>query len=94
MEGGNIRVTAKRTLNMIEVAVTDTGIGIPEADQKDLFEPFRQVDSALSRNYQGSGLGLAIVKKYLEMQKGSIRVESEPDVGSSFIFELPIYNNS
>ncbi|MDK2830377.1 MAG: hypothetical protein PWQ51_247 [Methanolobus sp.] len=94
MEGGNIRVTAKRMLNMIEVEVKDTGIGIPEAEQKDLFEPFRQVDSALSRNYQGSGLGLAIVKKYLEMQKGSIRVESEPDVGSSFIFELPIYNNS
>jgi PAS domain S-box-containing protein len=90
MEGGTINVTAKRVLNMIEVEVKDTGIGIPEADQKDLFEPFRQVDSALSRNYQGSGLGLAIVKKYLEMQKGSIRVESKPDAGSTFIFELPI----
>jgi PAS domain S-box-containing protein len=89
-EGGSIKISAKRVLNMIEVEVKDTGIGISEQNQKDLFEPFRQVDSALSRNYQGSGLGLAIVKKYLEMQKGSIKVESEPEVGSSFIFELPL----
>ncbi|TQD23422.1 PAS domain S-box protein [Methanolobus vulcani] len=89
-EGGSIKISAKRVLNMIEVEIKDTGIGISEQDQKDLFEPFRQVDSALSRNYQGSGLGLAIVKKYLEMQKGSIRVESEPEAGSSFIFELPL----
>lgn len=90
MEGGSITVTAKRVLNMIEIEVKDTGIGISENDQKDLFYPFRQVESALSRNYQGSGLGLAIVKKYVEMQNGSIRVESEPEIGSAFLFELPL----
>ncbi|MDK2826765.1 MAG: hypothetical protein PWQ44_1945, partial [Methanolobus sp.] len=94
MEGGSIKITAKRVLNRIEVEVKDTGIGISRQDQNNLFEPFRQVDSALNRNYQGSGLGLAIVKKYLEMQKGSIRVKSEPDAGSAFIFELPIYGSS
>jgi signal transduction histidine kinase len=55
-----------------------------------LFQPFRQVHSALKRNFDGTGLGLAIIKKYVKMHGGSIRVESEPDKGSSFIFELPL----
>ncbi|WP_407356631.1 ATP-binding protein [Methanolobus sp. WCC5] len=71
-------------------SVKDSGIGIYPDDMMNLFQPFRQVDSALNRNFEGTGLGLAIVKKYVEMHGGSIRVESEPDKGSSFIFELPL----
>ncbi|WP_406671442.1 ATP-binding protein [Methanolobus sp. ZRKC4] len=89
-EGGYIHVYAKKVLNNIEIEVKDSGIGIHPDDQKDLFEPFTQVDSALTRNYDGSGLGLAIVKKYVEMHRGSIRVESETGKGSSFVFEIPL----
>ncbi|WMW22617.1 PAS domain S-box protein [Methanolobus mangrovi] len=90
MENGSIHVSAKRVLNNIEIEVKDSGIGIHPDDQKKLFEPFRQIESALNRNYDGSGLGLTIVRKYIEMHGGKIRVESEPDKGSSFIFELPL----
>lgn len=92
LEDGSIQIFARRVLNNAEIEVRDSGIGILPEDQKNLFQPFRQVDSALSRNYQGSGLGLAIVKKYVEMHGGSIRVESEPGKGSSFIFEIPLHH--
>ncbi|WP_340818622.1 CHASE4 domain-containing protein [Methanolobus sp. WCC4] len=91
LDNGSIRIFVRRTLNNVEVDVKDSGIGIHPDDLIDLFQPFRQVDSALNRNYEGSGLGLAIVKKYVEMHGGSIRVESEPDKGSSFIFEIPLH---
>ncbi|MEZ5333906.1 MAG: ATP-binding protein [Methanolobus sp.] len=90
-ENGSVNVSAKRVLNNIEIEVKDTGIGIKPEDLVNLFEPFRQVDSALNRKYEGTGLGLAIVQKYVEMHRGKIHVKSEPGHGSSFIFELPLY---
>lgn len=57
----------------------------------ELFQSSRQVSSALNKDYEVTGLELAIVKKYVEMHGGSIRVESEPYKGPSFIFELTFY---
>ncbi|MDP2157979.1 MAG: HAMP domain-containing sensor histidine kinase, partial [Nitrospirota bacterium] len=73
----------------IEISVADTGIGISPEDQKKLFQPFQQIDSALSRKYSGTGLGLNLCKKFIELHGGRIRIESEAGKGSRFMFVLP-----
>lgn len=75
--------------HFIQFSVIDTGIGIPLDKQKQLFQPFVQVDSALNRKYEGTGLGLALVKRIVELHGGKIALESEPNVGSCFHFYLP-----
>ena len=72
----------------IEIAVTDTGIGIPENKIATIFENFQQATSGTSRLYGGTGLGLAIVKQLVEMQGGSISVESKIEVGTRFSVKL------
>ena len=69
--------------------VTDTGIGIPKEHRESIFEPFRQVDETIGREYGGVGLGLSIVKRLTSSMKGKIRVESEPGNGSTFTVTLP-----
>ncbi len=69
--------------------VKDTGIGIPNDKLSHIFEPFQQVGTDTSRKYGGTGLGLSIVKNLIEIQGGSIHVESEEGIGTSFVFELP-----
>jgi signal transduction histidine kinase/CheY-like chemotaxis protein len=72
----------------LEIAVTDTGIGIARDLQDKLFQPFAQVDSSISRRFGGTGLGLAISKRIVEMMGGEIRVESGLGKGASFIFTI------
>lgn len=72
-----------------EFYVSDTGIGIPEGCHKAIFERFRQVDNATTRQYGGSGLGLAISKGIVELMGGTINVESQPGEGSRFSVRLP-----
>ena len=73
-----------------EIAVTDTGPGIPADEQQKIFEEFHQVDSSSTRKKGGTGLGLAISKRIVELHGGRIWVESEPGLGSSFRFVIPI----
>jgi len=69
-------------------SVSDTGIGIPTDMRQRLFQSFTQADTSISRRYGGSGLGLAICRRLVELQDGSIGVESEPGQGSRFWFRL------
>ncbi|MEM1168080.1 MAG: response regulator [Cyanobacteria bacterium P01_H01_bin.35] len=72
----------------IQFAVKDTGIGIPRDLEYRLFKPFSQVDASTSRHYGGTGLGLAISKRLTEIMGGTMWVESEVDVGSTFFFTM------
>jgi PAS domain S-box-containing protein len=73
----------------IALAVSDTGIGIPQSRQEMIFQSFTQADASTTRKFGGTGLGLAICKKLCEIMGGSIRVESKPRKGSTFAVEIP-----
>jgi len=88
-ENGEIRVSIRSSTGRLEVAVSDSGVGIPAEDIDRVFERFYRVDKARSRALGGTGLGLAIVKHLVQGMGGEIRVESEPGVGSTFTFWLP-----
>jgi CheY-like chemotaxis protein len=68
--------------------ITDTGIGIPKAKLQTIFESFSQADASVTRKYGGTGLGLTIVKQLIELQKGTIRVTSEVNKGTTFSFTI------
>lgn len=87
---GNIKIAAVQKEDMVEISVTDDGIGIKKEKLDSLFIPFYQVDSSDSRKYAGTGLGLALVKSYVELHGGTISVESELDKGSTFTFTIPL----
>lgn len=74
--------------NLIEFYIKDTGIGIPSEFQQLIFERFVQVESSNTRKYGGNGLGLTISKKLAEILGGSIRLESETHIGSTFYFAI------
>ncbi|HET6373821.1 MAG TPA: GAF domain-containing protein [Candidatus Polarisedimenticolia bacterium] len=89
-EGGRITVKAGRRDGGVEIAVTDTGIGIAPDDQAAIFEEFRQVGSDEARKQEGTGLGLTLAKKFIELHGGRIWVESTLGRGSTFTFTLPV----
>ncbi len=74
----------------LRFSVSDTGIGIDQADLETLFEPFRQVDNSHTRQQQGAGLGLAIADQIVGLLDGTLSVESVPGSGSTFTVELPV----
>lgn len=87
-ENSNIIINTKVFDEKFEIAVKDSGIGIPEEEKKNLFERFFRAKNA--SNIQGTGLGLNIVSKYIEELKGTIRFESELNVGTTFYITLPV----
>lgn len=97
-EKGQIKITAhlseetKEDVNL-EFKVADTGIGIPENKLASVFEGFTQASNETTRKYGGTGLGLTIVKQLIEMQGGSISVESKEGEGSVFTFNIKFRKN-
>jgi two-component system, sensor histidine kinase ChiS len=88
-ESGTVRVTAEARAAVVAIAVTDTGIGIPEAQLGQIFEEFVQVDQTLARRQGGTGLGLAIASRLARLMGGEIAVSSVAGSGSRFTLTLP-----
>ncbi|MBF9003005.1 quorum-sensing autoinducer 2 sensor kinase/phosphatase LuxQ [Vibrio nitrifigilis] len=88
--GVELELVKNSSTSRIKVVVTDTGIGIREADLRIIFDPFMQAESTTTREYGGSGLGLAIVKSLVDMLGGTIDVHSQPGQGTQFTFEIPL----
>jgi signal transduction histidine kinase len=87
---GEVRISARAVNSHFSVSVSDTGPGIPVAEQQRIFEQFHQVDSSNTKAKGGTGLGLAIAKQIVEMHGGRIWVESTLGQGATFQMELPI----
>ena len=87
--GGRVHVGSRRDGQDLVVHVSDTGMGIASEDAKKIFDEFYQVDGSYSRNYGGTGLGLALVRKMVEMQGGTIEVQSAPGEGTRFTLRFP-----
>ena len=83
-------MTAREQDNYVEVAVSDTGEGIPAADLPNIFERFYRVDKSRARATGGSGLGLTIAKRLVEAHGGKIEIQSELGKGSRFAFTIPV----
>jgi two-component system, OmpR family, phosphate regulon sensor histidine kinase PhoR len=90
--GGEIMVSASPKNGEVVFTVSDTGIGIPQADQPRIFERFYRVDVARSREVGGTGLGLSIAKHLVETHGGRIWVDSEVGRGSEFHFSVPMFD--
>ncbi|WP_240347452.1 ATP-binding protein [Curtobacterium sp. 24E2] len=88
-DGTRVGVGVRSAKGFVEIAITDQGVGIPEADLDRVFERFYRVDPARSRATGGTGLGLAIVKHVVGNHGGDVRVWSQPGKGSTFTIRLP-----
>ena len=87
---GNVTVLTRRLgKGRVEIAVVDSGIGIPDAELGHIFDEFRQVDGTSTRAYGGTGLGLAISRKFARNLGGELTVQSTVGEGSRFLLELP-----
>ncbi len=89
-EQGKVSLAISNDSENWQISVTDTGIGIPPHARDFVFEEFRQVDQTSKRKFGGTGLGLAIVQKYARTMGGTVALQSEVGVGSTFIVTLPL----
>jgi two-component system sensor histidine kinase SenX3 len=89
-EGTRIAVAARSRSGFAEIAVTDSGIGIPRKDRARVFERFYRVDQSRASSTGGTGLGLAIVKHIASNHGGSVTVWSEEGLGSTFTLRIPL----
>lgn len=91
---GTITVGLKAHGRMVELSVSDTGVGISSKDQKRLFQRFTQLKVPVNLGARGIGLGLTIVKEVAHLHEGSVRVQSRPGQGTTFTVQLPVYTPS
>lgn len=89
-EKGSVDISTKQVGNEVQIIIKDTGVGIEEDVLPLIFQEFRQADGTTSRAYEGTGLGLAISNKIVEVLQGTIEVESQIGIGSTFTITLPI----
>ena len=95
-DGGTITFTSSESVSedgkhvTVRFVIADTGIGMSEAFQKQMFDEFSQEHSGARTQYKGTGLGMAITKRYVDMMGGTISVQSEKGKGSTFTIELPL----
>jgi len=92
-EQGHVSVSVGKSNSMVEIFVSDTGIGIPKENLETIFVSFEQADGSIEREYGGTGLGLAVTKSLIELHGGKIGVESDQGKGSIFKFTLPVSEN-
>ena len=87
--GGYVDIAARHVNSALEVAVSDTGVGIAPHDQQAVFEEFRQVGDDYTRKAEGTGLGLSLTLRLIELHGGTLLLQSELGKGSTFTFTLP-----
>jgi signal transduction histidine kinase len=87
--GGSVTVDVREDgINLVQVAVVDTGIGIPQSRLGEIFEPFHQLDGSSTRRYGGTGLGLSLVRQIVEAHGSLLEIQSVEGKGSAFRFPL------
>lgn len=89
-QDGEVRFALRKNEGELEIVVEDSGIGMSEEEQSMLFKEFSRIKSDKTKNISGSGLGLSIMKRIVDLNKGTIIVDSEPDKGSCFRVILPL----
>ncbi len=87
--GGSVTVSLEDASNDVLIRISDTGIGIPEADREKIFSKFFRASNAVLKETDGSGLGLSVVKSFVEDDGGTVRFESTEGKGTTFIIEFP-----
>lgn len=94
-DNGEVNIYIKGTEELVQIEVSDTGIGMAEEETLKLFQEFVRIKNSKTKNITGSGLGLSILKKIVEeVYKGTVTVHSEPDKGTRFTVSLPRFNAS
>src|SRR5258708_17612071 len=89
-ERGEIRIAAVRRKSVIEISVSDNGIGIAPEDQERVFQGFQQVDSGMGRQQAGTGLGLTLTRRVANLHGGDVAIENQLEKGSVFTITLPL----
>ncbi len=92
-EAGTIYVRVSESEKHVTLSIRDEGSGIPEEEQKLLFQEFQQLSTKSATGEKGTGLGLSIVKKLVELNKGKVEVQSKPGEGACFNIRLPVAEN-
>ena len=87
---GKIEIRITQLDQQLHLTVADTGIGIPEDQLNKIFDRFHRIDNIEGRSQEGTGIGLALVKELVKIHQGTIRVQSEPGIGSTFTVTIPV----
>ena len=90
LEGGSVTIQMKSDNKQVFVSIKDSGVGIEAEQLTQIFERYKQVNASSAAKREGAGLGLAIAKKILEIHSSTINVISQPNVGTTFQFHLPM----